>query len=249
VGGAGAGGQASSSGCGNGQTDDGEECDLGVANSAAAYGPGKCTDKCKEAPFCGDSKKNGVEACDEGGTSVELGACNPECSGYFEKKYIRKTSNTYLAGSLGGITGADAKCELEFGLGWKALLVGGGRRATTTPLLGDGAKDWVIKKYTYYYSYYADALVWRTDAVALLGVRDGKRVNVYASAFASGGAYPWSGWQNDWTTFPDTSDPARGTCAGWTSTTAEWATFALADLTVGASETCDSTSFFLCVEQ
>jgi hypothetical protein len=31
-----------------------EDCDLGAANSAAAYGPGKCSDKCKDAPFCGD---------------------------------------------------------------------------------------------------------------------------------------------------------------------------------------------------
>ena len=248
VAGGGAGGQAPNSACGNGHTDAGEECDLGAANSAAAYGPGKCTDKCKEAPFCGDSKKNGTEVCDEGGTSVDLGACNPECSGYFEKKYIRITSSTYIAGGLGGIAGADAKCVAAFGAGWKALLVGGSRRATTTPYLGDGAKDWVLKKYTYYYSYYADALVWRTDAVALLGVRDGKRVNVYADTFLGGGSYPWSGWNTDWTTLPDSATEAS-TCSAWTSQGAGWAAFCFPNLTFAASEDCATGAPLLCVEQ
>lgn len=246
--GAGGGGQPPSSACGNGHTDAGEDCDLGAKNSAAAYGPGKCTDKCKEAPFCGDRKKNGTEVCDEGGTSVDLGACNPECSGYFEKKYIKITSNKYPAGGLGGIAGADAKCMSAYGAGWRALLVGGSRRATTTPYLGDGAEDWVLSKYTYYYSYYADALIWRTDAVALLGVREGKRVNIYADAFLGGGNYPWSGWASDWTTLPD-SEADASTCSGWTSPSAGWAAFCLPDLTFGASEACSTGSPILCVEQ
>jgi hypothetical protein len=242
----GGGGEPPSSACGNGHKDAGEDCDLGAANSAAAYGPGKCTDKCKEAPFCGDSKKNGTEACDEGGTSVNLGACNPECSGYFEKKYIKLTSNTYSASSVGGIAGADAKCVLAFGAGWKALLVGGGRRATTKPFLGDDAKDWVLKKYTYYYNAQTDALIWRTDAVALLGVRDGTRVNVYADAFGSG--YPWSGWKADWTTLPDSTAEAS-TCASWTSDNAGYGAFCFPDLRPAASELCTTPMPLLCVEQ
>ena len=243
---AGAGGQVATL-CGNGTKDAGEECDLGSKNSVTAYGVGQCTNTCKNAPFCGDAKVNGAEVCEPGATQ-DLGSCNAECSGFYEKKYIRPTSNVYAAGGLGGIAGADAKCALEFGTGWKALLVGGGRRATTTPLLGDNAQDWVIHKYTHYYSYVTGTLLWRTDALPLLGVRNGARVNVYADAFPATGNYPWSGWKSDWTTFPDTTD-YQGTCAGWTSTSAGWASFAFADLTQAASESCATSSFILCVEQ
>ena len=121
------------------------------------------------------------------------------------------------------------------------------RRATTTPFLGDNAQDWVIRKYTHYYSYFTGTLLWRTDAVPLLGVRNGSRVNVYADAFKAGN-YPWSGWQADWTTFPDAT-PNQGTCAGWTATSAGYASFAFADLMPAASELCESPSFILCVEQ
>ncbi len=245
----GAGGDIATDTCGNGAKDPGEDCDLGPKNSATSYGMGQCTDSCKNAPFCGDGKITNGEVCDEAGSlAMDLGSCNAECSGFYEKKYIRGTFNTYPAGGLGGIAGADAKCVLELGMGWKALLVGGGRRATTTPLLGDGAKDWVIHKYTHYYSYFEDKLLWRTDAVPLLGVRDGQRVNVYANALQSGGNYPWSGWKSDWTTFADTT-PNQGTCAGWTSTSADWGSFTFADLTQAQSESCSTSSFILCVEQ
>src|SRR5262249_32016458 len=125
--------------CGNGTMDPGEECDLGAANSATAYGQGQCTTECKTAPYCGDNFVNGPEVCDSGGSGLtDLGACTPECSGYYEKKIGRLSNNMYST-DLGGITGADAKCVAEFGSRWKALIVGGARRATTTPFKGDHA--------------------------------------------------------------------------------------------------------------
>ncbi len=55
----------------------------------------------------------------------------------------------------------------------KALLVGATRRATVAPFAGDQQLDWVIRKYTYYYNS-NNQLLWRTDGIALLGVRDGQ---------------------------------------------------------------------------
>ena len=194
---------------------------------------------------CGDGVTNGSEICDGGRSgSTELGACNPECTGYYEKKFGRLTVNYYLT-DLGGIDGADAKCQMEFGSGWKALLVGGARRATRTPFVGDG-QDWVIKKYTHYYNL-QNELVWQTDSIPLLGVRNGARVSLNATFFDDVGAYPWAGWAADWTTIPDAG--SAGTCNGWTSNTVGWASFVRADLSTSASETCGSGGYILCVQQ
>jgi hypothetical protein len=128
-----------------------------------------------------------------------------------------------------------------------ALIVGGGRRATKTAFLGDGATDWVIHKYTHYYNF-ENKLLWRTDQVPLLGVRDGMRVNVYSDAFQVVSEYPWSGWRADWTTFDDDVG-SQGTCGGWTSTTKQAGSFAFANLMPAASESCSTASFLLCAEQ
>jgi hypothetical protein len=193
---------------------------------------------------------NGPEKCDGGATgSTALGACNPECSGFYEKKLLRITQGGY-SGNLGGPQGADQICQAAIGNGWKALIVGGGRRATVTPLKGDAQNDWVIRKYTYYYND-SDQFVWRTDSVALLGVRDGQRMNLYADAFdGSSGKYPWGGYDNNWVEVPenDTAGTEAGTCYGWTTVVAN-GTFPLADLTMGRYEPCTSAVPLLCVQQ
>ena len=243
-GGAGAGGMHV---CGDGIQDPTEQCDRGAANAANAYGRGLCTDQCKNAPYCGDGFLNGPEVCDSGGSgATTLGSCNPECTGYYEKKVGKLTSTRYST-NLGGIAGADSKCQTEYGAGWKALLVGGTRRATVTPFLGDGQLDWVIKKYTHYYNV-QNQLVWRTDAIALLGVRSGARTDLYATFFDDG-TYPWSGYDADWTTIPDSDN--GGTCGGWTAVTTGGASFVTSDLATVSVELCGSATlnYILCVQQ
>lgn len=254
---AGDGGDAGSPGtalsiCGNGNVDVDEECDQGAANSSAAYGVGFCTSKCKVAPYCGDKIRNGAEACDNGATgSTALGDCNPECTGFYEKKFIEATpDNTLYSTNLGGIAGADAKCVQWFGAEYKALLVGATRRATVTPFKGDQQLDWVLAKYRYYYSH-QNILIWRTDEVPLIGVRDGKRLDTYADACPSTGSYPWSGYAIDWTTYDDSTSETtyQGTCNSWTSDTTGAGSFVGPDLKSSASELCGARSFILCVQQ
>ena len=55
---------------------------------------------------------------------MDLGACNPECIGFYEKEYIRETQGL-CSGAIGGPAGADLICRTELGQQWKALLVGG----------------------------------------------------------------------------------------------------------------------------
>ena len=69
--------------CGDGRMDQGEQCDQGAANSAAAYGEGKCTNNCRIAPFCGDSRESNGEQCDRGAqnsdTAYGANACTKAC--------------------------------------------------------------------------------------------------------------------------------------------------------------------------
>jgi hypothetical protein len=169
--------------------------------------------------------------------------------GLYEKKFIKQTQQFYST-NLGGISGADAKCASELGSGYQALIVGAGRRATSTPLKGDGAQDWVVHKYVHYFNA-KDQLVWRTDEIPLLGVRNGSRMNLFADACDTlSGNYPWSGWASDWTTLSDDATIFKGTCGGWTIAGGTgYASFALADLKDAASELCGAMSFILCVEQ
>lgn len=55
--------------CGNGERNDGEECDLGADNQDLG-GPGGCTRLCKNIPLdCRDSPTGGTSGCDPGSTS------------------------------------------------------------------------------------------------------------------------------------------------------------------------------------
>jgi hypothetical protein len=226
---------------------------VGIAATASCFGTPRTTlpDGDTSNARCGDGKVNGSEVCDNGGAgTTSLGECNPECSGYFQKKLIYETVG-FHSGKLGGPSGADSICQAEFGSRWKALIVGGGRRATLTPNTGDGQVDWVVQKYTHYYNG-RDEFTWRTDGSALLGVSDKQRLNLYADAFFELVFYPWGGYDDGWVEVARNLEPGlqSGTCLGWSSDVgSEPGTFALSDLRMGRQEPCSGTQPLLCVEQ
>ncbi len=125
-------------------------------------------------------------------------------------------TNTNLQGSFAfedsAVAIADSVCETELGTGARAMFSEGTtRRATVTPLVGDGAIDWVLHPWTRYSSANGD-LVWITDATPLLGVHDGAMEDLLAPIWIDPENNPaFTGMNTNWTTL--TGDD----CNGWTS--------------------------------
>ncbi|MCA9635951.1 MAG: DUF4215 domain-containing protein, partial [Myxococcales bacterium] len=85
-----------------------EECDEGEANSDE----GPCTTLCTKN-VCGDGFVNkGVEECDDGGRKRGDG-CSEDC----EREQVTFLTKELFTGDLGGIAGADAKCQEAAKLG------------------------------------------------------------------------------------------------------------------------------------
>ena len=89
-----------------------EACDWGdnpedapMINDDTAYGG--CTTSCEWGPRCGDNEVQGEEECDDG-EEPDPAICSKECT--LLKRVIFVTSELYL-GDLGGLAGADAKCQ------------------------------------------------------------------------------------------------------------------------------------------
>ena len=88
--------------CGDGHVWQGvEDCDDGNGNNNDA-----CTNVCEEAA-CGDGFVQGQEECDDGNLVAEDG-CDAQC--VVEIPYVFVSGATYT-GNLGGLAGADAKCQ------------------------------------------------------------------------------------------------------------------------------------------
>lgn len=98
--------------CGDGHVQAGkEECDLGAGNSNAYGGCVPVT--CLWGPRCGDGVVSpGHELCDPGAPvegDDEIAACTPGCR--FDGRIAFLSSQAYT-GDLGGISGADLKCQM-----------------------------------------------------------------------------------------------------------------------------------------
>lgn len=241
------GGSSASSGtggaiCGDGKTQPPEECDSGADN-----GPHKaCKADCTQN-VCGDGDVGPGEKCDDGADNgLGLLKCAPDCSRMIVKKKI-VVSQPQSNGDFGPnpVAHADSLCPLNY----KALFVfGDARRATTSANEFKNPVDWVITPYTYYYNDKSNPL-WLTDAVPLLGVRNGTFMGLENPV---SGISDWSmsGLAADWTT------SGVHNCGGWSNPgmvddmSVGWLfatdiTFIL-DATLAS---CSSSASLYCVEQ
>lgn len=237
----GAAGEGESGGprCGNGRVELAETCDDGTNN-----GPGKsCNSQC--APnVCGDGDKGPSEACDDGAENrLALLHCAPDCSRVVNIKHVVFSPKSLPNGNLAPnpVAAADSTCPE----GYKALFsYGKTRRATTTPFRAQNAVDWVLQPYTYYYSSY-EKPVWLTDAVPLLGVRNGQ-FTAFENRVDSIIAYVATGLNSDYTTL------VGDDCQGWSGVGRM--SYGLVGETSGgfvAKDTveCSGEIWFICVEQ
>ncbi len=155
--------------CGDGTIDPGEECDDGLDNNGLDQ---SCLPDCN-LNVCGDGNIGPDEFCDDGDDDnlFEVGACAPDCSRVIEEKVI-SFSSPFEGGNLqpNPVGFADGQCPA----GTRALFaVAGVRQATNgTPFEADATIDWPLEPYTAYVRS-TGTLIWMTDSVPLLGVRDG----------------------------------------------------------------------------
>lgn len=95
--------------CGDGFVHVSEECDNGLANDNNAEGYGSCSASCKLIEGCGDGVvQEDYEQCDHGFDGSMQ--CSPKCEWFGRIVFV--TEGAYK-GDLGGIEGADQKCQDE----------------------------------------------------------------------------------------------------------------------------------------
>ena len=238
--------------CGDGVVDDplGEACDDGENN-----GPGQdCNAEC-QLNVCGDGDRGPSEGCDDGdANAVALGACAPDCSRVIEERHIT-FGQAVPNGDFGPdpVEYADSTCPDGYAAMFSFASV---RRASLSPWAGDGQNDWVLQPYTAYTNDDGE-IVWITDEIALLGVRDGMPMPLEnpIEDQVCGMTCPIldtvSGMADDWTNLGD------NICIGWSSASSgATATYGrgtgVEDYLEFNTRSCGSNWFgiyFMCVEQ
>ncbi|HMV37269.1 MAG TPA: DUF1554 domain-containing protein [Turneriella sp.] len=123
-------------------------------------------------------------------------------------------SNAFNNGNLGGAAGADIICLSDTAnpMGadngsWKALIVGGGRRACSTPYCSGGAAeniDWALKPNTNYVRPNG-LVIGNTDPAGLLVFPLNSAISDLTTTFA------WTGLAGDWMTGSTCTDWGNGT--------------------------------------
>ncbi len=88
--------------CGDGFVQGTEQCDDGNTSNTDT-----CTNACKKA-VCGDGFTQGTEECDDGNTN-NGDSCMNSCKKHYNIAFV--SSTTYTVATLGGVAGADAKCQ------------------------------------------------------------------------------------------------------------------------------------------
>ncbi len=198
--------------CGDGTIDPGEDCDDGQDNGLDRA----CLPDCN-LNVCGDGNLGPDEFCDDGAEDniLAVGACAPDCSTVIEEKEI--LAELFTTGNLGRnpTAAADSACPTEY----KALIsVPGQRQATTTGYQADALMDWPLSPYTAYVNEDGE-LIWITDSVPLLGVREGQPEALLATPLQCSMPVPGSpcltvlavtGLRADWRNSPSN-------CGVWTS--------------------------------
>ncbi len=195
--------------------------------------------------ICGDGIVEGDEACDEP-PQPTVDGCTPQCAAVPTRRVELSASFT---GDLGEdpVAFADEACPD----GYKAMFAfGDSRRATTQPWGAQGSVDWVLAPYTAYTR--ADGtLLWVTDDVPLLGVRNHSSQPLLAPLVATLGLGFMTGMRDDWRTLEG------GDCAGWSTGAATEIKHAgvsgqvesFGFLDNGGEGPCTNFDAFYCVEQ
>jgi hypothetical protein len=106
----------------------------------------------------------------------------------------------------------DRRCTKHFGDEYRVMMVFGGERvASASPNQGDDQVNWVLQPFTRYINTNGE-LIWETDDVPLLGVRDGEAVDLVNTIGITNGVR--TGMNEDWTTHPDS-------CEGWSTNSSD----------------------------
>jgi hypothetical protein len=236
----GAGGAAS---CGDGKTQPPEECDNGAENGPQKACKADCT-----LNVCGDGDVGPGEKCDEGAQNgLGLLKCAPDCSRTIVKKQIVVTQEQPGSNfEPNPVAHADSLCPQNY----KALFVfGDARRATTSANEVKNPIDWVIAPYTYYYNAQSNP-VWLTDAVALLGVRDGTFIGLENPVRENITSNSLTGLAADWTTLGGNNCNGWSKIGGGVDKSVGW-TFAtdISFIFNGELTDCVNDAAFYCVEQ
>ena len=180
-------------------------------------------------------------------------------------KYIFLTVGTYTGALIGGITGADAKCQTEktanfanvpgAATEYKALLVNqlATRRACSTANCSTGISenlDWVLKANTDYFRLdgSTDTKIFTTNASGIVNFT-GAGATLLTSIDSSAATVWWTGLFDDWTTNFTCSNNNWDNNAGFGGK-GNGGNTGSASIDIGTTDSCNGpTNKLLCVRQ